>query len=399
MKQADPDDVSFDLMCLKNSCDNDGFTYLSVAFYYIHLHIDEDFGKVLLEKLSISHSEFISCHNWNFDQFKYALGSYFYELPSFPSDDDQENDAPSPDATLTNSVCVDASFEPGTEVLINDQKYTLLESIGRGQRSIVYLAKSDNKDRPDVCIKTTSTVSLSPAEIDQLVNEVTLLKQSDYKDRVVKIFDWENGQGTFYVVMELGEKDLLHYIYQMHLSNRHFLKSEQYHLPKHVIIYIWGEMVYCLAALHMNGVLHLDIKLDNFILVGGMIKLVDLGTSQRFLGDESRVFSEHNLATVSYMAPERAKSLMNPQCQVKIGKRTDIWSLGICLYILLYGRLPFDKNLSDSDKTKLLLNDSWQPAFPERPQDHVLFHSLKRCLTRDYEKRARAEELISILNQ
>ena len=123
-----------------------------------------------------------------------------------------------------------------------------------------------------------------------------------------------------YIVMEFVQgKSLDQYIYE-----ENGLIPEQKALP------MFLEILDTVAYLHRNGILHLDIKSNNVMIQpNGRIKLIDLGIASRMSDASNRGFG-----TPAYMPPEQAE-------KGKCGRYTDIFALGIMLFEMLTGTLPF----------------------------------------------------------
>ncbi|HVK15276.1 MAG TPA: serine/threonine-protein kinase, partial [Gemmataceae bacterium] len=98
-----------------------------------------------------------------------------------------------------------------------------------------------------------------------------------------------------------------------------------------------GQLLDALAAVHALGIVHRDLKPGNILLDAGRPVVTDFGLSRSFLGPDSVTADGVILGTVSYMAPEQAAGESD-----RIGPRTDLYSLGVVLYQMLTGRLPFE---------------------------------------------------------
>lgn len=140
---------------------------------------------------------------------------------------------------------------------------------------------------------------------------------------VVKVYDTNYFNGTHYIVMEYVDGiDLKEYIQRKgHLS------------PKETMA-ITAHIAYGLRAAHSKQIVHRDVKPQNVILSrDGSIKVTDFGIAGSTTGEKSQSL---NTGSVYYMAPEQAKS---ENCD----ERSDIYSLGIVMYEMITGRVPFDK--------------------------------------------------------
>lgn len=140
-------------------------------------------------------------------------------------------------------------------------------------------------------------------------------------------------QEQLYIIMEFIEgRSLEHYIY-----------SEIGLIPEVKALPMFLDILDTVAYLHNNGILHLDIKSNNImILPDGNIKLIDLGIASR-MSDAS---DSTGFGTPAYMPPEQSEKGL-------CGKYTDIFSLGIMLFEMLTGTLPFNGQNSKEIRYKI----------------------------------------------
>ncbi|CAD7950080.1 unnamed protein product, partial [Amoebophrya sp. A25] len=100
-------------------------------------------------------------------------------------------------------------------------------------------------------------------------------------------------------------------------------------------------MVSGVAAIHEHGLVHFDVKPANCLMVGGRVKLSDFGLARRLDENKTHVSRHGQCGTPRYMAPEAFWQPEEGAGSMKMRPQADIWSLGIILYELLYGRGPY----------------------------------------------------------
>eukprot|EP00930_Biecheleria_cincta_P018341 TRINITY_DN14324_c0_g2_i1.p1 TRINITY_DN14324_c0_g2~~TRINITY_DN14324_c0_g2_i1.p1 ORF type:complete len:839 (-),score=158.42 TRINITY_DN14324_c0_g2_i1:106-2622(-) len=268
-------------------------------------------------------------------------------------------------------------------VHVNGVPYTQVQTLGRGGSSKVYLVQNASGEL--FALKRVATENAKQLEAFQ--NEVVLLQQLRGCEYVIQVEDAEvdREKGRINIVMEAGDMDL-----------GRFLQSEP-KLNLAQMQHLWRQMLEAVQVIHQERIVHSDLKPGNFLLVNGRLKVIDFGIAKKISNDTTNISRDASVGTLSYMAPEAVK-----QGQLKLGRASDIWSLGIILYQMAYGHPPF-AHLEPMQRL-LRLND---PALCiQFPPDHRLAgHSsltqahltdvLSRCLHRDPRRRPSLPELLS----
>ena len=162
-----------------------------------------------------------------------------------------------------------------------------------------------------------------------MVAEVRLQRSVAGHPNVTCVYDAFENEADFYVVMELlrGGEVMKHITELGHISER-------------VAAGYFVQMVRGVMWCHSKGVIHRDIKPENFLLADAddntTVKVADFGLSCRGVGPDIRVDFGAACGTPHFIAPE-----MYQQPRIPYTKAVDAWSLGVCLYLMLSGTLPF----------------------------------------------------------
>lgn len=169
----------------------------------------------------------------------------------------------------------------------------------------------------------------------------------------------------------------------------------------------WKEMLECVAAVHAHDIVHSDLKPANFLLVQGQLKLIDFGIAGAIDVEHTvNVHRDNHVGTPNYMSPEslqdsnakeRQESMSASQGGkidvpvaklMRVGKPSDVWSLGCMLYQMTYGRPPFAHIANPLQRVMAIINPNIHIEYPATGIGSVrvpaaLKRTLKACLIRD----------------
>jgi len=286
------------------------------------------------------------------------------------------------DVSMDSAPCAEPA-KGSKAVVVNGVVYTQLQTIGRGGSSKVYLVQSPSGD----VFALKRVVTENAKQLEAFQNEVTLLQQLRHQEYVIQVEDAEvdHEKGRINIVMEAGDMDLGRFL------------SAQPRLNLSQIQHLWRQMLEAVQVIHQERIVHSDLKPGNFLLVNGRLKVIDFGIAKRISNDTTNISRDASVGTLSYMAPEAVK-----HGQLKLGRASDIWSLGIILYQMVYGKPPF-ADLEPMQRLLRLSDPSFNIQFPpghrlEGHSQHVqaqLLEVLGSCLQRDPRKRASLPELLA----
>ncbi|KAJ3327610.1 hypothetical protein HDU76_011450 [Blyttiomyces sp. JEL0837] len=158
----------------------------------------------------------------------------------------------------------------------------------------------------------------------------------------------------------------------------------------------WNQMLQAVQCIHDENIIHSDLKPANFLLVEGRLKLIDFGIAKSIPNDTTNVQRDYQTGTVNYMAPEAivfTESDNSSKGQLKLGRASDVWSLGCILYQLVYGRPPF-ASLPIMQKLNAIIDPTHIIKF-EHVEDASLVEVMKSCLNRDPKCRMTIPQLLS----
>ncbi|MBN2025550.1 MAG: Stk1 family PASTA domain-containing Ser/Thr kinase [Actinobacteria bacterium] len=204
-----------------------------------------------------------------------------------------------------------------------NQRYRLKEKLGSGGMADVYLADDLLLNR-EVAVKVLHAQYASdPAFIQRFRQEAQSAANLNHPN-IVNIYDWGNEGDLYFIVMEYVEgRDL-----------KEILRSEGRLLPERAAE-IAAEVCAALQFAHRSNLVHRDIKPHNIFITNlGQVKVMDFGIAREGSGG-GITQTGMVMGTPQYISPEQAQGLA-------VDGRSDIYSLGIVLYEMLTGRVPFD---------------------------------------------------------
>jgi serine/threonine-protein kinase TTK/MPS1 len=296
-----------------------------------------------------------------------------------------------------------------THMVVNGKIFTAMGKIGKGGSSDVFCVMAENYKT--FALKRVKLDDCDEHAVRGYKGEIDLLKQLESVERVVRLVDWELNEEKqeLAVLMEKGDTDLNRILtLRLNCVDARFDSAfTRYH---------WKEMLECVEAVHEHDIVHSDLKPANFLLVQGRLKLIDFGIANAIDTDNTcNVHRESHVGTPNYMSPESITDTNASQSgkdeagrpikkDMRIGKASDVWSLGCILYQMAYGRPPFAHIANQISRIMAITNPKHIIEFPEAGVGGVtippsLIGTLRKCLNRDPEKRATIKQMLSDSDQ
>ena len=225
--------------------------------------------------------------------------------------------------------------------------YKILEKLGEGGMGVVYKAHDTKLDR-FVAIKFVSQEDASSENSSQLLLEARAASRISHLN-VCVVYSVEDYQNETFIVLEWIEGETL--LQKIRRSGP---------LPIDEAVHYAVQTLLALEEAHRHGMIHRDVKSDNIMLKpNGEIKVMDFGLAKlKHLTEVDK--SKITVGTMAYMSPEQIENK-------PVDARSDVFSLGIVLYELLSGRLPFRGDY-ESAMMYSILNEQPRPLQDIRPE-------------------------------
>lgn len=252
-----------------------------------------------------------------------------------------------------------------------DQRYELVEFIGKGGMALVYRAK-DNRTGHQVAVKI-----LRP----EFIEDQEFLERFDREAQTASKMSHHN----IVNLLDIGQEGDLRYLV-MEYVNGHTLKDviqQKGALPATVAAQIAIRILSALRHAHENGIIHRDIKSQNILVnTEGHVKVSDFGIA-RVAGSNTISRTDNVMGSVHYFSPEQAKG-------TPVSYASDLYSVGVVLYEMLTGQLPFDgdtpvviamQHINAKAKNVCEINPSVPPALA-----HVVEKAMDKKIELRYQK-------------
>ncbi|KAI1401819.1 kinase-like protein [Hypoxylon fuscum] len=215
--------------------------------------------------------------------------------------------------------------------------YTLGKLIGKGSFGKVYLASHKLTNGSKVVLKSANK------DDSNLAREIHHHRQFVHP-HIARLYEIIVTESLVWLVLEYCPGDEL-YNYLLNHGP----------LPVEKVQRIFTQLVGAVSYVHQQSCVHRDLKLENILLdKNENVKLVDFGFTREYEGKSN--YLQTFCGTICYSAPEMLKG------EKYAGEKVDVWSLGVILYALLCGELPFDDDDDNVTRTKILTDE---PKYPD----------------------------------
>ena len=256
--------------------------------------------------------------------------------------------------------------------------YELKEVIGKGKFGVVNLG-IHKKTQQQVAVKIINKDSIKTTEDKELVRiEIGILKLCHHPN-VVRLLDHLENEDYIFIVTEYIEGGTL----------GQYFKKRNFNFSERQASSIMSQIANGVKYLHKYGIVHRDLKPDNIMITQqndfGIIKIMDFGLSKIVSTQEKMV---DGYGTLSYVAPEVL--LRTPY-----NKEVDIWSMGVILYYMLCGHLPFKGNKEVVIAEKIVNDDLEFDEDEWEVRSKKVRELITSCLKKEPEERITIDDFLN----
>ena len=254
-----------------------------------------------------------------------------------------------------------------------DGRYEIKEIIGVGGMAVVYKAY-DNQENRIVAVKILKEEFISNEEfVRRFKNESKAIAMLSHPN-IVKVYDVSFGDLIQYIVME----------YIDGITLKEYIEHEG-SLRWKDAVHFTIQILKGLQHAHDKGIVHRDVKPQNImVLPDGTIKVTDFGIA-RFARSEQRTITDKAIGSVHYISPEQARG-------ERTDEKTDIYSVGVILYEMLTGQLPFQ---AESAVSVAIMQLQREPQLPTEINgsiplglEQITMHAMQKTPERRYQSAA-----------
>ncbi len=258
-------------------------------------------------------------------------------------------------------------------------RYQIIEELGKGGMGKVYRAL-DKKLNEEVALKLIKPeIASDKKTLERFQNELKLARKISHRN-VGRMYELLEDKGTSYITMEyVSGQDLKSLVRQ----------TGQLAIP--TALSIARQICDGLSEAHQLGVIHRDLKPSNILIdKNGNSRIMDFGIAKSFEGKDI-TGAGVMIGTPEYMPPEQAEAK-------EVDQRSDIYSLGVILYEMVTGRLPFEGDTALSIAMKHKGEEPKNPREFNSQLSEDLIRVIMRCLEKDKDKRYQsAQEVLAEL--
>ena len=262
-------------------------------------------------------------------------------------------------------------------------RYKILDHLGTGGMATVWLGYDTILDR-QVAIKTFKIDANDEDAVKRFNREAKAVTSLSHPN-IVSIYDVEN-EGEFYYL-------ILEYVEGMTLKD-YMIKNPR--IPIETIVHIAKQIAAGLSHAHQNGIIHRDIKPQNILMNENLTcKITDFGIARAY-GDTTLTQTNQMLGTVYYLSPEQARGNVATA-------QSDIYSLGILIFEMITGQIPFKGESAVAIALKHLQEelpdiDKYRDNVPQSVKNIVLQATMKNPNERYISSKELFEDLSTVLN-
>ena len=347
-------------------------------FYIVLINKDIYFYKSHTKKEFVHMHNLTECYVEELDKIKDYVGKTFYPFKIYFKNTKDERKFYTHDENICKEFVKKIREAIGIKIL--SDYYEEKEKIGRGRFGVVNLG-INKKTGMEVAIKRINKDSFSNSKDQELLlNEIDILKHCHHP-YIIRLIDHFEDYNYIYLILE--------YIKGGNLGE--YSKKISYNFSEEHAANIMNQIAKGIKYLHLFGIIHKDLKPTNIMITqqdtNGIIKICDFGLSEILSGNEK---TTNSAGTLTFYAPEVLLGIPH-------NKEVDIWALGVILYLLLSGKVPFRDKSEKETMIKIVKEELKFDKVHWGNKSQTVQDLIKSCLQKSKERRINIDDFINHL--
>lgn len=227
------------------------------------------------------------------------------------------------------------------------EQYQVLRILGKGGMGTVYLARHRQQGYKVAIKELKPQFASDPLIRSRFANEAALMSNLKHPN-IVGLYDYVESKEGIYLVMEYIEGITLDY----------YIHNVSGPIPEKRALEVFNKILDAVAYAHTRGIIHRDLKPSNIMISPiGNIKVLDFGIAKNIYEKDQTPLTQIGvrMGTIYYMSPEQVRAQ-------PLDHRSDIYSLGICLFEMLTATNPYLKEASEYDISRKIVNEPLPPV-------------------------------------
>lgn len=247
----------------------------------------------------------------------------------------------------------------------NKSKFVLKQKVGSGATCECYIGQKKNNETPEIY-----AIKIFPKKYYEFyLNEIIILSKLNENNNIIKLYGYGQGHLTPIInndttYTDNSNKEIIYYQILEYANNgelKDYINDNSSRIPENISARLFSKIVKAVKYLHENNIAHCDLKPENILLDSNFNpKINDFGFSQEFDGKNGNYLLHQRSGTPIYSSPDVRLAFTKGYD----GRKNDIFSLGVLLFVITIGDFPFESATYSDEKYKFIIkgrfNQFWE---------------------------------------